>query len=75
MDENKVLSDWEELKSLVQSLELDVHKNAKGTAAAGVRVRKGLRSLKKLASGLVKLTIETDKQHKAEKPKKEKKVK
>lgn len=61
MSDNQVLAKWEDLKSLVESLEHDVAKNAKGTAAAGVRVRKGLRELKSKAAELVKLTIELDK--------------
>lgn len=59
--ENAVLAKWSELKSLVEALELDVSKNAKGVAAAGVRTRKGLRQLQTSAKELVKLTLETDK--------------
>ena len=36
-------------------------KNANGTAAAGVRARKGLRQLQTKSKELVKLTIEIDK--------------
>ena len=48
---------WQELKELVASLETDVLKNADGNAAAGTRARKGLKSLKKNAADLVKLTL------------------
>jgi len=66
MSENSaVLTKWEELKALVNELELDVHKNAKGNAAAGVRSRKGLRTLRTKATELVKLTVELDKNQKA----------
>jgi hypothetical protein len=61
MSENEVLAKWADLKALVEALEHDVAKNAKGTAAAGVRVRKGLRELKTAAGDLVKLTITLDK--------------
>lgn len=61
---NPVLEKWNCLKELVESLELDAHKNAKGTAAAGVRLRKGLRTLKTRAGELVKLTVELDKNRK-----------
>ena len=71
---NPVIEKWTELKKLVEDLELDVVKNARGTAAAGVRARKGLRDLKNLASVLVKMTVETDKVSKSLKPKKEKKA-
>ena len=61
MENNQVLSKWNELKQLVEALEQDVVKNAKGTAAAGVRARKGLRQLQAKSKELVKLTIEMDK--------------
>lgn len=66
MSDNEVLAKWADLKALVESLEHDVAKNAKGTAAAGVRVRKGLRELKAKAGDLVKLTITLDKSKKSE---------
>jgi hypothetical protein len=61
-----VLDKWKELKLIVESIDLDVHKNAGGNASAGVRARKGLRSLKTAAAELVKLTIETEKSEKSE---------
>lgn len=67
--ENNVVSKWSEFKVLVESLELDVQKNARGVVAAGVRVRKGLRELKSRASELVKLTVELDKEKKGSKSK------
>jgi len=66
-DDNAVLSKWNELKSLVETLDTDVTKNARGVAAAGVRSRKGLRQLQVSAKSLVKLTIETDKANKSSK--------
>jgi len=59
--ENTVLDKWNEFKTLVEALEPDMLKNANGTAAAGVRARKGLRQLQTKSKELVKLTIETDK--------------
>lgn len=73
--DSEVLKKWEELKSSVEELDFDVQKNCRGVAAAGVRVRKGLRSLKTKAGELVKLTVSIDKAAKAAKPKKEKKEK
>ena len=67
MSDSSVLTKWSELKALVEALELDVAKNAKGVAAAGVRTRKGLRQLQANARELVKLTLETDKSGKTEK--------
>ena len=52
-----LLEKWSELKVLVDSLELDLHKNAKGNKSAGVRTRKGLRLLKKNAGELVKESL------------------
>lgn len=68
MSENTtVLAKWDELKALVSDLELDVHKNAKGNAAAGVRARKGLRLVRSKVTELVKLTVELDKSKKVSK--------
>jgi len=61
MSDNAVLDGWLELKTLVESLDLDMHKNAVGNVTAGARVRKGLRLLKSKTAGLVKMTIEADK--------------
>lgn len=61
MSDNPIVAKWNELKALVEALEADVSKNAKGVAAAGVRARKGLRQLQSTAKELVKLTLETDK--------------
>ena len=58
---NPVIEKWQELKVLIESIDLDVHKNANGNASAGVRARKGLRLLKTQASELVKLTVDRDK--------------
>ena len=55
---------WNEIKVLVESIDLDVIKNASGNASAGVRARRGLRLLKSKASELVKTTIEEDKKKK-----------
>lgn len=59
-----VLEQWNEIKVLVESLDLDVHKNASGNASAGVRARKGLRALKNAAASLVKTTIQEEKERK-----------
>ena len=61
---NVVSDKWSEVKTLVESIELDVLKNARGNSSAGVRARKGLRLLKKVASELVKATSAGDKVNK-----------
>lgn len=57
MTTNSVLNKWTELKTLIESLEEDVQKNASGNKAAGTRARKGLRTIKSTAAELVKLTL------------------
>ena len=59
-----VLDQWNEIKVLVESLDLDVRKNANGNASAGVRARRGLRLLKTKSAGLVKKTIEVEEDRK-----------
>tara|TARA_Y100000593_G_scaffold63507_1_gene117368 strand:- start:542 stop:736 length:195 start_codon:yes stop_codon:yes gene_type:complete len=58
---SNLLDEWKQLKVLVESLELDMHKNASGNKSAGVRARKGLRLLKKQASEIVKISLEESK--------------
>ena len=60
MDGN-LLDQFEELKVLVESLQRDVVKNHQGNKSAGVRARKGLRQVKKMASELVKTSLDSDK--------------
>ena len=62
-----ILDQWNEIKVLVESLDLDVVKNANGNSSAGVRARRGLRLLKTKSAELVKTTIETDKERKTSK--------
>jgi hypothetical protein len=72
MDENFILNRWEEIKTIVTDLDLDVAKNVSGNAAAGLRTRKGLRALSKACTSLVKEVLAKDKAAKAERPKHEK---
>lgn len=68
MSDNPVSNKWNELKELINVIDLDLVKNAeKGNATAGVRARKGLRHLQAVAKELVKLTIETEKNNKSDK--------
>lgn len=62
---SQILNKWNEIKTLVETIDLDVHKNANGNASAGVRARKGLRVLKNAASDLVKTTITEEKTRKS----------
>lgn len=61
---SSILDQWNEIKTLVESLELDVMKNANGNASAGVRARRGLRLLKSKSAELVKQTIAEEKTRK-----------
>ena len=56
-----LVDQWNEFKVLIESLEIEIHKNANGNKSAGVRARKGLRLAKKHASDLVKESLATDK--------------
>ena len=60
LNEN-LLEQYEELKVLIETLQNDVVKNAQGNKSAGVRARKGLREAKKLASNIVKASLEGSK--------------
>tara|TARA_B100001057_G_C22843757_1_gene948138 strand:+ start:1223 stop:1408 length:186 start_codon:yes stop_codon:yes gene_type:complete len=60
MDQS-LIQKWEELKTLIESIESDILKNANGNASAGVRARRGLRSLKSEAASLVKLSLDGNK--------------
>jgi len=56
-----LLSKYEEIKVLLETLQTDVVKHASGNASAGIRARKGLREVKKLASAWVKESVEVSK--------------
>ena len=56
-----IIEQWNEIKTLVESLEVDVNKNAAGNASASVRARRGLRLLKSKSADLVKSTIAEEK--------------
>ena len=56
-----IVTQYEELKVLVEILQTDVLKNAQGNKSAGVRARKALREVKKAAAGLVKSSLTHDK--------------
>jgi hypothetical protein len=61
MASSNILELWKEIQTLVESLDLDVMKNANGNASAGVRARRGLRLLKSKSAELVKTTIAEEK--------------
>ena len=61
MNDNLV-EKYEELKTLVETIQIDIVKNASGNKSAGVRARKSLRELKKIASELVKSSLTVDKE-------------
>lgn len=64
MSDSNIMALWAEIKTLVESLDLDVVKNANGNASAGVRARRGLRLLKSKSAELVKTTISEEKSRK-----------
>jgi hypothetical protein len=66
-DTSNYVDNWNKLKVLVETLDVDVVKSVRGNKTAAVRVRRGLREAKKLAADVIRdgivLTkaIETDK--------------
>jgi len=62
-----IIEQWNEIKVLIETLDLDVVKNANGNSSAGVRARRGLRLLKNKSADLVRVTIEEDKDRKSSK--------
>jgi hypothetical protein len=63
---NDAINDaWRRVKTLVESMEIDIQKNAGGNVSAGVRARRGLRLLKKEAAALIKSMVEVEKNRKA----------
>tara|TARA_Y100000287_G_scaffold107116_1_gene85865 strand:- start:624 stop:812 length:189 start_codon:yes stop_codon:yes gene_type:complete len=57
----EIVSQFETIKVMIESLQPDVVKNSQGNKSAGVRARKGLREVKKLVSELVKASLSSDK--------------
>ena len=57
-----IQNQYEELKSLLLSIEVDLLKNLNGNKSAGVRARKVLREGKKKATELIKNTIAHEKE-------------
>lgn len=57
MIETDVAVLWEEIRILVESMDIDVRKSAQGNSSAGIRARKGLRLLKIKSAELVKASI------------------
>jgi hypothetical protein len=56
--DDQLLESFDELMTLVESLRKDVVKHSQGNKSAGLRVRRGLRDAKKLASDIVRESIE-----------------
>ncbi len=57
---SNIVENWENSKELIESLEADLNKTAGGNKAAGVRLRKGLRTVKNQAAALVKESLQQD---------------
>lgn len=74
-DTNPVFDSFKQIERALDDIKIDIAKNANGTVAAGVRVRKGLRDTVKLCRNLVKLTIGRDKELRKARPNREKNVK
>lgn len=61
-DSRRLLDQWEEIRTLIETMDIDVRKNAiKGNASAGLRSRRGLRLLKKYTHDLLMASVNEDK--------------
>lgn len=63
--EDNLHTQWASVKTIVEGLELDLVKNQKGVVAAGIRLRRALRAVRKQVSSMIKATVEQDKVRKA----------
>tara|TARA_A100001011_G_C14218155_1_gene803016 strand:+ start:1137 stop:1328 length:192 start_codon:yes stop_codon:yes gene_type:complete len=61
-DQNQLKEQYEKLKELLISIELDLSKNISGNKSAGIRLRKTLREVKKEAAALIKNSVAFDKE-------------
>lgn len=64
MANSQIVDTWNKVKTLVESMEIDIQKNANGNSSAGVRARRGLRLLKKETAALIKSMVEVEKSRK-----------
>jgi hypothetical protein len=53
-DTTNYVENWNKLKVLVETLDVDVVKSVRGNKTAAVRVRRGLREAKKIASDVIR---------------------
>ena len=65
MANSTIAEAWNRVKVLVESMEIDIQKNAGGNVSAGVRARRGLRNLKEETAALIKSMVEVEKNRKA----------
>jgi len=61
----KTQDQYKELQVILEALQVDLLKNASGTGAAGVRVRKALRLLKSKVTETLNFSTECSKAYKA----------
>lgn len=60
-DLNPVFSRWLEIKQIVDGMERDVTKNARGTTSAGIRLRRTLRFVRASLKEFIMYTLNRDK--------------
>ena len=53
-DTTAYAENWNKLKILIESLDVDVVKSVRGNKTAAVRVRRGLREAKKIAADVIR---------------------
>lgn len=63
LEQKDILEKWDEIKTLIESMDLDVKKNlVKSNQSAGLRSRRGFRLLKKMTHELLMQSVAYDKQ-------------
>lgn len=60
METNRIASLWDDIKTMIREMDMDVIRNAKGNNSAGVRTRRNLRDVRKLMNDLLMITLEVD---------------
>lgn len=58
--EEYLLEKWLELKTLVDTIEMDLHRSVRGNRAAGLRLRRGLRKVRSSSLELTRTSLKYD---------------
>ncbi len=65
-----LVAGWLQLKDLMEHLDVEVRRNSCENVAAGTRLRKGLRDMRKICTALARLSLTTDSKIKSDRDEK-----